>query len=489
VEQLRRGNDVAFEVLYDRYSAGVLSYCRHMLGSLDQAEDALQHSFISAHADLTASDKPIRFKPWIYTIARNRCLTIIRARREQPSDELDNISTAGLSEEVQHRADLRQLVHDLQELPDDQRAALVLSELGDLSHADVAEIIGCEGSKVKSLVFQARSGLIERRQARETPCSEIREQLATLTGGSLRRGPLRRHLKACPGCAEFREDVKRQRAMLAIALPVIPSLGLRESALAAVGGAATSVGGGAATAGGGLGAMAVAKVGSVGAAKIAAVALAVGGAAVGGPAAVERVTADKGAPAPAGQSESSSSTGSAAGTDAPEGSAAAALEEATRRGRGNEVAGNKSKGEERGNGFNPEQGGSNGDAARDFAAGRGKSGDRGRSESAPGQNREPGSNGKALANGKSGGGKANGKANGNANGRAKPERPVKAEKPKPVRPERPVKPAPVKPKPKPEPRSTTPAPAEPAPAPESEPVLPLPNLGGKGGKGKSDAAG
>ena len=156
VEQLRRGNEVAFEVLYDRHHRGVLSYCRHMLGNRDEAEDALQQAFISAHGDLIASEKPIRFKAWIYTIARNRCLSILRARREQPSEDLEVVSTAGLSDEVQQRADLQQLLVDLQELPEDQRQALILSELGDLSHSDEAEVIGCEASKVKSLVFQAR---------------------------------------------------------------------------------------------------------------------------------------------------------------------------------------------------------------------------------------------------------------------------------------------------------------------------------------------
>src|SRR5215210_343557 len=213
VGQLRRGNDAAFEVLYDRHHSAVLSYCRHMLGSRDEAEDALQQAFVSAHADIVSSDKPIRFKAWIFTIARNRCLSILRARREQPSEDLDRISTEGLGEQVQQREELRELLSDLHELPDDQRSALILSELGDLSHAEVAEVIECEVAKVKSLVFQARSGLIERRHARETPCEEIREQIATLRGGSLRRGPLRRHLKACPGCAEFREEVRRQRQM------------------------------------------------------------------------------------------------------------------------------------------------------------------------------------------------------------------------------------------------------------------------------------
>jgi hypothetical protein len=225
---------------------------------------------------------------------------MLTARRDQPSDELEGVSTAGLSEQVQERADLRDLVGDLQELPHDQRTALVLSELGDLSHADIAEVIGCQTSKVKALVFQARSGLLERRQARETPCDEIREQLAVLRGPALRRGPLRRHLKACPGCSEFREEVKRQRQMLAVVLPVVPALGLKESALAAVGtGTAASTGGLAAT--GGLTAV---IAGKVGAAKLAVIAAAAGGA-IGGGVAVENslLDADPVATDPAGETQ------------------------------------------------------------------------------------------------------------------------------------------------------------------------------------------
>ncbi len=140
----------------------------------------------------------------------------------------------------------------------------------------MAEVIDCEVAKVKSLVFQARSGLLERREARETPCHEIREQLATLRGGSLRRGPLRRHLKACPGCSEFREEVRRQRQAFAALLPVVPTLGLKESALAAVGIGAGSAAGGAAL--GGAGAVFTAKAGV---AKVAVIAVATTGA-VGG---------------------------------------------------------------------------------------------------------------------------------------------------------------------------------------------------------------
>ena len=373
VAQLRRGNDAAFEVLYDRHHAGVLSYCRHMLGSRDEAEDALQQAFVSAHADIVSTDKPIRFKAWIYAIARNRCLSTLRARREQPTDDLDRISTAGLGEEVQRRADLRELLADMQELPDDQRAALILSELGDLSHAEIADVIECEVAKVKSLVFQARSGLLERRQARETPCQEIREQVATLRGGSLRRGPLRRHLKACPGCREFRDEVRRQRQLVAAVLPVVPTLALRDNALAAVGIGASSAGGGV-LAGGGAGAVIAAKAGV---AKVAVIAVATTGS-VGGAVAIDHST---GGGSSRGGSEQSEAAQGGAGAATGDSQAAGAIDGAEGgtqgageldRTRSGTADGKEGAGSEEKNGFDPVQGESNGERARDFARERGQ---------------------------------------------------------------------------------------------------------------------
>jgi RNA polymerase sigma factor (sigma-70 family) len=261
VEQVRYGNEAAFEVVYDRHHRAILSFCRHMLASVEEAEDAVQHTFIQAYNSLRGDRRDIKLKPWLYAIARNRCLSLLRARREQTA-ELDDVPTAGLSESVQQRADLRELLTDLRDLPVNQRAALVLSELGDLSHAEIGSIVGCEAPKVKSLVFQARSSLIESRNAREIPCAEIREQLATLSGGALRRGPLRKHLKACPGCAEFRDQVRSQRRAIAAILPVVPSLGLKNSALAAIG-IGGGGGGAAAAAGGGIASLATAGGGKM----------------------------------------------------------------------------------------------------------------------------------------------------------------------------------------------------------------------------------
>src|SRR6266576_1349040 len=116
VEQVRRGNDIAFEVVYDRHHRGILSFCRHMLGSREEAEDAVQHTFISAYSDMLASRRELKLKAWLYTIARNRCLSALRARREHAVEEIE-LSTAGLADQVQERHDLRELLSDMRDLP------------------------------------------------------------------------------------------------------------------------------------------------------------------------------------------------------------------------------------------------------------------------------------------------------------------------------------------------------------------------------------
>ncbi|HEX2084745.1 MAG TPA: RNA polymerase sigma factor, partial [Solirubrobacteraceae bacterium] len=258
VRLVRLGHEPAFEEIYDRHHRGILSFCRHMLGSRDEAEDAVQHTFIAAYRDLRGSDKPIHLKAWLYTIARNRCLSMLRARREQVALEDVEPSTDGLAAEVQRRQDLQDMVRDLRRLPDDQRAALVLSELGALSHEEIAMTLDVRKEKVKALVFQARESLANTRRARETDCREIQKQLSVLRGGSLRRTTLRRHLDECPACKAFKDEVQRQRAAMAIILPVVPSAGLKSAtiggALSAGAGAAGGAAGGALIGGGGIGA-------------------------------------------------------------------------------------------------------------------------------------------------------------------------------------------------------------------------------------------
>src|SRR5215212_5236988 len=77
VRLVRCGDEAAFEAIYDRHHRGILAFCRHMLGSREEGEDAVQHTYAAAYRELTGTDKPIHLKAWLYTIARNRCLSVL----------------------------------------------------------------------------------------------------------------------------------------------------------------------------------------------------------------------------------------------------------------------------------------------------------------------------------------------------------------------------------------------------------------------------
>src|SRR3954451_1741802 len=240
VVRLRAGDDTAFESIYDRYHHGLFAFCRHMLGSREEAEDAIQHVFLAVHRNLRAGDKLVTLKPWLYAVARNRCLNMLAARRQGASlDDVPEPSTDGLAvaAAVERRQDLQALLGDLAGLPDDQRAALLLAELGDLSHDEIAQALEVRRDKVKALVFQARTSLMHTRDARDTDCRAIQEQLATMRGADLRRVTLRKHVAMCPECAAFKAEVRRQRASLALVLPVLPVASLKGTVFSAVFGA------------------------------------------------------------------------------------------------------------------------------------------------------------------------------------------------------------------------------------------------------------
>ena len=257
VARVRAGDDSAFEKIYDRYARGVLAFCTHMLNSREGAEDVVQLTFVSAYRAVRAGTNEIILRPWLYTIARNRCLSEIRARRATtvPLDEppVGN----DLCDQVERREDLREMLDDIARLPDDQRAALVLFELGDNSHKEIAAILGVRAAKVKALIFQARQGLARGRLARDHACREIREHIAVLREAVPSRGMTRAHIERCPSCAAFEAETRRQRGVLALILPVPLAAGLKSLVLGAVahGGviaAGTGVPAGAAALGGGV---------------------------------------------------------------------------------------------------------------------------------------------------------------------------------------------------------------------------------------------
>lgn len=263
VDRVRSGDPQAFEQIYARYQPEILSFCRHLTGQREDAEDAVQHTFLSAYSQIVESEGEVELRPWLFTVARNRCLSLLRARGVRGAEPLTDSarSVDGLASEVERRQELRDLVADVGRLPEPQRAALLLSQMDSMSHREIGTVLGVAPEKVKALVFQARSSLLATREAREAPCSDVRSQLTTSRGGALRRRTLRRHLHECQGCREFEVAVRRQRHNLDVLLPVIPTAGLHRAVLDAL---ATRDGASAAAGAGGAGAVAAGSTGASG---------------------------------------------------------------------------------------------------------------------------------------------------------------------------------------------------------------------------------
>ena len=273
--RINAGDDRAFEELYSRYYPRLYRYCASVLGDPQEAEEALQSSMFSAYRALRAHDRELNLRPWLYRIAHNQCLDIMRRRRE--TDELSGLEEErglNVSEQVDLREDVRQLRRDLAALAPEQREALVLREMGGLSHEEIARTLEATPAAAKQLIHDARRSLTAFESGRSLECADVQRRLSDQDGRVLRGGAIKSHLRSCPDCGLFRETMRtRSVPMRALVPPLSPvaAQGILASVLGGTSGAAAA--GGAALAGG-LGAGLALKIAAVGVVAVAGVAAA-----------------------------------------------------------------------------------------------------------------------------------------------------------------------------------------------------------------------
>jgi RNA polymerase sigma factor (sigma-70 family) len=140
----------------------VYGLCRVLLKDMDEAEDAAQQVFLSAHRNMLAGTEPREPAAWLATIARNECHSRIRANMATPltlvADERDAVA-ADVEHVASERAEIEALCAALAELPRHQRQAIVLREFYGLSYDEVRAALGVTDGAVESLLFRARKRL------------------------------------------------------------------------------------------------------------------------------------------------------------------------------------------------------------------------------------------------------------------------------------------------------------------------------------------
>ncbi len=223
IAMARHGNAGAFETIVDRYQSRLLGFCRQMLGSTEDAEDVLQEVFVNAYRAMLADEREINLRPWLYRIARNRCLNHLRkptADAQESMDMVPAVEAASTAAKVSNREEFRQLLTDVGKLPETQRSALLLREMDAMSYEEIAATMETSVPSVKSLLVRARISLAEASQARQLTCGEVRLELAEAAEG-LRKvsGPVRRHVRDCEECSDFRTQVRSNDKVMAALFP------------------------------------------------------------------------------------------------------------------------------------------------------------------------------------------------------------------------------------------------------------------------------
>ena len=150
--------------LYERYSPQIFGYCLHQLGSREEAEDAVQTTFMNAFRGLQRGIVPELESAWLFKIAHNVCLS--RRRSSWRRGRVESPNNLEVLQEVipghEHVNDeLIRLQEVLEGMPENQRRAILLREWQGLTYREISTELGLSQAAVETLIFRARRALAQ----------------------------------------------------------------------------------------------------------------------------------------------------------------------------------------------------------------------------------------------------------------------------------------------------------------------------------------
>jgi RNA polymerase sigma factor (sigma-70 family) len=285
-----QGNRRAFETIYERHHQALFRYIRAIVHNEEDATDALQAALVKAMKGLPNRKHEAPLKPWLFRIAHNEAIDLLRRRR--PTEDIEAAEEASDSDperDAAMRERLQQLVADLRELPERQRGALVMRELSGLDYEEIGTAFGISPGAAKQAVYEARVALHEKDAGRAMDCDDIRRRLSDGDRRILRGRRVRAHLSTCASCTRFATALRaRPSELAALAPPLAPAAaaGLLKGIFG------SGSGGAGATSHGGAAAALIAGTGKVIAGSLAIKAALVAGTATAGAGLVTAATGD-----------------------------------------------------------------------------------------------------------------------------------------------------------------------------------------------------
>lgn len=160
VRRVLAGQTDEFRALVDRHQQPIFRFASGLLGNREEAEDVTQEAFLAAFANLSGYDSSrAAFSTWLFTIARNRCINLLKRTRPIALGESDSIGDAGSTDPIVRQELSQQLDRALAALPVEQRSAFVLAEIEELPYAEIARIERTSPGTVKSRIHRAKQRL------------------------------------------------------------------------------------------------------------------------------------------------------------------------------------------------------------------------------------------------------------------------------------------------------------------------------------------
>lgn len=166
---IRSGDTDAFCALYHRYDKRLFGYIRRYVSQRERAEDLLQEVFVTVLEDRGLDPRQGKVGAWLFTVARNRALNVLRDASRAAKGDRAWHSVEGCGdgpgspeERVAKGQSLMRADDALQALPNEQREALLLRHLGELSYREIAELMAVPEGTVKSRVHHALRALQQR---------------------------------------------------------------------------------------------------------------------------------------------------------------------------------------------------------------------------------------------------------------------------------------------------------------------------------------
>lgn len=174
--RFKEGDGSAFEALLDKYHAPIINFIYRFIGDEQESEDLAQEVFLRIYRCASNYTPQAKFSTWIYRIAKNLTLNELRRKKIQKTSSLEGMIQTEEGElkkqfsddkpsslQELERQDLIDIVRKaIDSLPPNQKTAVILSKYEGLSYEEIAKVIGCSVSAVKSLLSRARDALKKR---------------------------------------------------------------------------------------------------------------------------------------------------------------------------------------------------------------------------------------------------------------------------------------------------------------------------------------